>query len=92
MIRSFRHKGLKAFYEKGSNAGIQPKHAPRLRMILSFLEAATESQHMDKPGLNLHPLKGNRKGEWAVTVNGNWRVTFRFVDGAAEVVDYLDYH
>lgn len=92
MIRSFRHKGLARFFETGSKAGIQSAHAERLRLILGRLNAAVKAEDMGLPGLRLHPLKGERKGTWAVWVSGNWRVTFRFVGADAEVVDYEDYH
>ena len=92
MIRSFRHKGLAKFFESGSKAGIQAQHADRLRLILGWLNAATAPADMGLPGLDLHPLKGERKGTWAVKVSGNWRVTFAFVGKDAEVVDYEDYH
>ena len=92
MIRSFRHKGLAKFFESGSKSGIQGTHAERLRVILGRLNAAAKPEDMGLPGLQLHPLKGTRKGTWAVWVSGNWRVTFRFVGADAEVVDYEDYH
>lgn len=92
MIRSFKHKGLAKFFETGSKAGIQSAHAERLRLILGRLNAAANAEDMGLPGLRLHPLKGERKGTWAVWVSGNWRVTFRFVGADAEVVDYEDYH
>jgi proteic killer suppression protein len=92
MIRSFAHKGLELFYRKGSTKGIQAQHTKRLRLILGLLDAAKLVEDMQAPGLGLHPLKGNKQGLWAVTVQANWRVTFRFVDGDAEVVNYVDYH
>lgn len=92
MIRSFAHKGLSLFFNTGSSKGIQAMHAGRLRLILGLLDAAKSVDDMGAPGLALHALKGDRKGAWAVTVQANWRVTFRFVDGGAEVVDYEDYH
>lgn len=92
MIRSFRHKGLARFFLSGSTAGIQAAHAKRLRLILGRLHAAADARDMDLPGLKLHPLTGNRIGVWSVTVSGNWRVTFRFEDGDADVVNYEDYH
>lgn len=92
MIRSFKHKGLAKFFETGSKAGIQSAHADRLRLILGRLNAAAKAEDMSLPGLRLHPLKGERKGTWAVWVSGNWRITFRFVGPDAEVVDYEDYH
>lgn len=92
MIRSFKHKGLAKFFKSGSTAGIQSAHASRLRLILGRLNASTSAKDMDLPGLRLHELKGKRSGIWSVTVSGNWRVTFRFTDGDAEIVDYEDYH
>lgn len=92
MIGRFNHKGLAKFFETGSKAGIQAQHADRLRLILGRLSAATEPRDMALPGLDLHPLKGDRKGTWAVAVSGNWRVTFKFIGKNAESVDYEDYH
>lgn len=92
MIRNFKHKGLKKLYEKGSRQGVRPEHANRLRLILARLDASRSPQDMGLPGLNLHPLKGDFKGFWTVTVSGNWRILFRFEDNAAVDVDYLDYH
>jgi len=92
MIRSFRHKGLKAFYSTGSKAGIQAKHADRLRLILARLDASSELNDMNLPGLRLHKLSGSLKDFWAVEVSGNWRVVFRFEKQDVLEVDYLDYH
>lgn len=92
MIKSFAHKGLLKFFETGSIAGIQAMHAKRLEVILGALDQARVVGDMALPGLKLHSLKGSKKGLWAVSVSGNWRVVFRFEDGHAYVVDYLDYH
>ena len=92
MIQSFRHKGLRRLYEAGSLAGIQPRHAQRLRMLLVALETSQKIADMDVPGFRLHPLKGQAKGRWSVWVNGNWRLTFEFRGGQAYVLDYEDYH
>lgn len=92
MIQSFRHKGLRRYYETGSLAGIQPKHAERLRMLLAALDTAQVIGDMDVPGFRLHPLKGSDRGRWSVWVNGNWRITFEFRDGQAYILDYEDYH
>jgi proteic killer suppression protein len=92
MIKSFAHKGLEKFFTTGSQAGIQPIHATRLRLILALLNEARQLTDIDAPALKLHPLKGNRAGYWAVTVQANWRVTFRFEDGDVYIVDYQDYH
>jgi len=92
VIQSFRHKGLRRFYEKGSVAGIQPKHATRLRMQLAALDTAQVIQDMDIPGFRLHALKGADRGRWSIRVDGNWRLTFEFRDGQAYILDYEDYH
>jgi toxin HigB-1 len=92
MIQSFRHKGLEQFFLTGSMAGIQPRHAKRLRLILARLHASTGPRDMRLPGLQLHQLSGDRAGEWAVSVSGNWRVTFTFQDTDVMSVDYKDYH
>ena len=92
MIQSFRHKGLKKFFESGSVAGIQPRHAKRLRMLLAALDTAHAIEDMDIPGFRLHRLKGAERGRWTVWVNGNWRLTFEFEGGHAYVLDYEDYH
>lgn len=92
MIKTFAHKGLHKFFETGSTAGIQALQEKRLRLILTALDGADEVQDMNLPGFRLHPLKGNMKGLWSVTVNGNWRIVFRFEKGDAYVVNYQDYH
>jgi len=92
MIKSYRHKGLKRFAETGSKSGIQPKHADRLRRILTALDVATVPRDMDAPGNNLHPLRGDLQGQWAVSVTGNWRLTFMFEGEDVMLVDYQDYH
>ena len=92
MIKSFKHKGLKKFFETGSVSGVQPAHRQKLRMRLTALDTATRIEDMDLPGFRLHPLKGNRKGQWAIDVSRNWRITFEFVDGDAYIVNYEDYH
>ena len=91
MIRTIRHKGLKRLFEHDDPAGVNMEHVSKLRNILVTLHAAPAIAHMDMPGFRLHQLKGERKGYWAVTVRANWRVIFRFDDGA-EDVDYVDYH
>ncbi len=92
MIRSFRHKGLKRLYEEDDSRGISADHAVKLRDILARLDAAVTVADLDVPGFRLHPLKGQEKGFWAVTVRANWRVIFRFSERAAMDVDYVDYH
>jgi len=92
VIRSFEHKGLEKFFTTGSKAGIQPKHAERLRRQLTVVDHAVGSVDMNLPGYGLHELKGKETGTWSVTVNGNWRLTFRFAGTDAILVDYRDYH
>lgn len=92
MILSFKHKGLEQFFLTGSTAGIQVKHTAKLNLLLTALSQATTPQDMAVPSWNLHPLKGNLINHWSVKVNGNWRLTFKFESGHAEVVDYQDYH
>jgi len=92
MIRSYRHKGLRRFAETGSKAGIQPKHAQRLRRLLTALDVAARTEDMNAPGYDLHPLKGNLEWHWSVSVSGNWRLTFLFEGEDAVLVDCQDYH
>ena len=92
MIASLRHRGLKAFYEGRTARRVAPEHVAKLRDILAALDLSRGPEGMDLPGFRLHALKGRLKGHYAVSVSGNWRVTFRFEDGAAADVDYVDYH
>ncbi len=92
MIKSFRHKGLQAFFERGSKAGIQAAHASKLARLLSRLDIAQAPQDMNLPGWKLHLLQGDLKDHWSVAVNGNWRMTFTFDGVDAVLVDYQDYH
>lgn len=92
MIKTFAHKGIEAFFIKGTKAGIQATHAARLARQLAQLDHAHGPGDMNLPGWRLHPLSGMLNGHWAVTVSGNWRLTFRFDDGDAVLVDYQDYH
>lgn len=92
MIVGFRHKGLKLLYETGSTKGIQADHAGKLSRILAALDVADSPDELALPSYRLHPLKGKLKGYWSIWVNGNWRVTFRFLGTDVELVDYQDYH
>jgi proteic killer suppression protein len=92
MIKGFRHKGLAELFKTGGTRKIQAKHAKRVRMILTMLNVATRPGQMDAPGLRLHPLKGKLEGWFAVSVDENFRVIFRFEEGHAVEVDYGDYH
>ena len=92
VIKGFAHTGLRLFFETGKKTGIQPKHADRLRLILTVLNTATAPRDMGLPGLNLHQLFGDLAEFWAVRVSGNYRVIFRFEGSDAFDVDYMDYH
>ena len=92
MIKSFSHKGLEVFFLTGKKAGIQTVHARRLQIMLTLLNVVKTPQAMNAPGFGLHALKGDLKSHWALTVNGNWRLTFRFEGEDAILVDYQDYH
>ena len=97
MIKSFRHKGLKKFFETGSTAGIQPAHAKKLRRQLLVLDTSTSPSDMDVLGWGLHPLTGRNpknhdvEKHYSISVNGNWRLTFKFENEDAILVDYQDY-
>ena len=92
MIRSFRHKGLERLFEDGATRGVTAQQVPRLKRILLALHHSRGPEGMALPGFRLHPLKGERRGQWAVSVSGNWRVVFRFEDVDAVDVDLVDYH
>ena len=92
MIRSFRHKGIEKFFLTGSKAGIQPGHAAKLGDQLTALNIASKQEHMNFPGWQLHALSGKLAGYWAVSVNGNWRLTFAFDGEDVILVDHQDYH
>lgn len=92
MIKDFRHRGLQAFFESGSKAGIRPDHAGRLARQLTQLNVAIRPEQMNLPGWKFHALSGDMAGIYAVTVNANWRLTFKFEDADAILVDYQDYH
>ena len=87
-----KHKGLRAFFERGDARRLHVALAPRIRRILSDLDAALLPGDMDIPGYRLHPLTGDRRDQWSVRVSGNWRIVFRFMDGVATDVDLIDYH
>lgn len=92
MIKSWRHKGLKRFFSTGNASGIQPSHANRLRLQLGTLNSAVKPEDMDLPGWKFHKLSGKMKGYYSVTVNKNWRLTFKFEAQDATLVNYEDYH
>ena len=92
MIKSFKHKGLESFFYTGKKKGINPNHADKLELVLDRLNAAHDIKDMNYPGSNLHRLTGDKKGQYAVKVSGNWRLFFEFSGGDAFIVDYDDYH
>lgn len=92
MIRSFRHKGLERFFSNSDHRGIPAQFASKLERLLDRLDAASSPQDMNLPGLRFHPLKGDRKGSYAVSVSGNWRLTFVFENEDAVNVNLEDYH
>ena len=92
VIVSFRHKGLERLYRDGSKKGVQPARVSKLLRILSALDVAQTPEDLSIPSFRTHRLKGTSAGHWSVWVNGNWPVTFRFVENDVELVDYQDYH
>ena len=92
VIRSFRHAGIEKFFNTGSKAGIQPKHADKLSLQLFALNRAKSPADMSAPGWKLHSLRGSLNGHWSIRVNGNWRLIFAFEEEDVVSVDYQDYH
>ncbi len=93
MIVSIHHKGLRNFYETGNSKGLPAEQVPKIRRILTAIDEANEPEEIRLfPGWRLHPLTGDMQGFWSVTVTRNWRIIFRFEDGNASELDYLDYH
>lgn len=92
MIRNFRHKGLKRLFLNGDRKGVRPDLIEKVENVLLVLNRAHTPDDVNLPGFRPHPLKGDLKGFWAVTVRANWRIVFRLEDGAAADVDLVDYH
>ena len=92
MIQKFKHRSLKRLFERDDKSRVRPDQLETIEDILAFLDIATNPQDLDKPGYNLHPLKGNLKGFWSMKVSGNWRIIFRFTQGDAYDVNLIDYH
>lgn len=92
MIVSFRHKGLKLWYNKNDKSLLDAKLFPRIRLIIDALEAAQSASDLDLPGMKWHELKGNRAGEFSVSVNKNWRITYAWNAEGAANVNLEDYH
>ena len=89
----FKHKGLQELFEKGNPRRLKADQVPRIEHILLLLDAAQSPSNIhSRPGFRLHPLKGDRDGQWSIRVSKNWRIVFRFVDGEAVDVDLVDYH
>jgi toxin HigB-1 len=92
MIASFRHKALRRYFEDDDRSKLPADLVRRLGIVLAALDASDAVEEMDRPGFRLHALKGDLLGFWSVTISGNWRIVFRFVDGEALDVDLVDYH
>lgn len=92
MIKSFKHKGLRDFFLKGSIKGINPEHSVKVRRILTLLNEVDDVLELNYVGFRLHKLKGEMKNLWSVAIKGNYRITFEFKDKNAYILDYLDYH
>ena len=92
MIQTFKHEGLKEFFETGAARGIPTSRAPRIQQLLDTLDQAKDLRDVNLPGFSFHALKGDRKGEFAIKVTGNYRLTFKFQNGHAREVDLEDYH
>ena len=87
MIVSIRHKGLRLYYEKGDNSKLQKSQLVKIRLILTALDAISSEDDIKALGKNIHILKGEYSGFWALSITGNYRIIFRF-----EAPDVLDYH
>jgi proteic killer suppression protein len=92
MIKNFRHRGLQVLFERGDRSRIRPDVVTKVERVLARLNAASEPKDMEAPGFGLHALTGDRKGFWSVVISRNWRLIFRFEDGNACDIDFLDYH
>jgi proteic killer suppression protein len=92
MIRRFRHRGLERLFASGDVSGVNAQHAARLRRLLTSLSISTGPEGMNLPGYRLHQLRGDRRGQWAIAVSGNWRLVFVFDGEDATDVDLVDYH
>lgn len=92
MIRNFRHRGLKRLFERGDTAQVRQDMREKIENILVLLNRANAPEVMNLPGFRLHPLRGDLRGFWAVTVRANWRIIWRFEGNDAMDVDLIDYH
>jgi toxin HigB-1 len=92
MILRFRHKGLERLFVKGDASGVPPQRVKKLSLMLAILHRSKGVVTLNFPGWKLHPLKGGRKGQWAASVSGNWRLVFEFEDDDVTNIDMIDYH
>jgi len=92
MIKSFKSNKLKKAFLKDDFSGILPEHIEKCKLILSVINMATDIADLNRPSFKLHQLRGDREGIWAITVRANWRITFKFENGDAYILDYEDYH
>ena len=92
MLESFSHKGLKRLFEDNDRRLVRPDLVERVSILLAYLDTAKTIDDLNIPSLRLHPLKGEYKGYWSITIRANWRIIFRFADGAASAVEPIDYH
>ncbi len=92
VIRTIRHRGLKRLHERGDTTKVRADQAQRISDVLAHLDEAEKPSDMALPGYRLHPLKGDFKGMWSVTISGNWRIVFRLENGDAFDVELVDYH
>ena len=92
MIQTVRHRGLKRLFEHDDPSKVRPEQVKRISDVLAHLDRAVKPSDLDLPRYRLHPLKGDLKGFWSVTISANWRIVFRFEDGDAFDVDLVDYH
>jgi proteic killer suppression protein len=92
MIKSFKHRGLKRFYERGDGSGLNAEYLEKIKNILTMLDVTTDLKELNLPSFRLHKLSGDLKGFWSVTVRSNWRIIFRFENEHVQDVDFVDYH
>ena len=92
MIRTFRHRGLRRLYERGEPSKVRADQVDRIALALADLDVGDKSSDLDLPGYRLHPLRGNLRGFWSISISANWRIIFRFMEGDAYEVDLIDYH
>ncbi|HCR1107389.1 TPA: type II toxin-antitoxin system RelE/ParE family toxin [Klebsiella aerogenes] len=92
MIKSFKHKGLERLWTLGEEKAFNKQDVERIKTRLAVIDKVERVEDITNPGYKLHPLKGNRKGLYSITVRANYRITFEFIDGNAYILNYEDYH